>query len=70
MAVGVWHSLALLLLYHLAGVRIAASSPLGADGLSSISLNDPEQAGQQLTLTASALSPRVECTQRFGLGRC
>jgi hypothetical protein len=50
---------ALLLLYHLA-VRIAASSPLGADGLSSISLNDPEQAGQQLTLTASALSPRVE----------
>jgi hypothetical protein len=50
---------ALLLLYQQA-VRIAASSRLDADGLFSISLNDPVEAGQQLTLTASALAPRVE----------
>ncbi len=52
---------ALLLLYQ-QGARIVASAPLGPEGLSSISLNDPVQAGQQLTLVAAALSPRVEHT--------
>jgi hypothetical protein len=52
---------ALLLLWRQAA-GIAASVSLGPEGLSSISLNDPEQAGQQLTLAAAALSPRVEHT--------
>jgi hypothetical protein len=50
---------AAFLLYQQA-FRIVASAPLGPEGLSSISLSDPVQAGQQLTLAASALSPRLE----------
>ncbi len=49
------------ILYH-EGVRILSRAALGPDGLSSISLNDPVQAGQQLTLAATALAPLVEQT--------
>jgi hypothetical protein len=52
---------AALVLYQ-QGVRILATAPLGPEGLAGISLNDPVQAGQQLTLAASALAPRVEQT--------
>lgn len=44
------------------GARILARAALGPDGLSSISLNDPVQAGQQLMLAATALAPLVEQT--------
>jgi hypothetical protein len=51
-----------LLLLCQQGARIVASVSLGPEGLSGFSLNDPGQAGQQLTLAAAALSPRVEQT--------
>jgi hypothetical protein len=49
----------LAIILYLEGYRILSGVPLGQEGLSGISLNDPVQAGQQLTVAATALTPAV-----------
>jgi hypothetical protein len=49
---------ALALLYH-QGVRLVATAPVSQESLSTLSLSDPLQAGQQLTAAAAVLAPAV-----------
>ncbi len=49
----------LAIILYLQVHRILSGIPVGREGLSGISLNDPVQAAQQLTLIAAALAPAI-----------
>ena len=52
----------LAIILYLQGKRIVSGVLLSQEGLSGISLNDPVQAAQQLTVAATALAPAIART--------